>query len=671
MYESSYWKDIFPALVIVLLMTIMLAFYTPFISIIVGIFFISILVWYGQYCYRNNSIELDHFLKNLINGIEKSSYFVLRDAPMAIAVFDSEKNLCWNNEIFTNWFTQDIKKTTIYNILPFIDKETFKEHETSEAVFIHENETYSVVFRNVEIETKEKEFFVLVYISNITAHAKLEKKFDDSRLAIAYLQFDNYNSILKGLNDSQRENIKAEVNKLVGAWVDEVKGVYKQYTDDLYLVIMHRYALQDEIANKFSVLDNMHKIKMGNKFPITFSIGASCDGNDVIDIGQKAQSCLDMALSRGGDQAAVSFDGDILFFGGVTMAQEKNTRVGVRSAAIFIKEMMLSADNIFVSGHINEDFDALGAAVGVAKMAKIMKKTVYIIVSGESIALEKFKELAQDYEEYSSIIITDNEAIHLVKPSSLLILVDHHRPMLCAASKLLKAVKNKIVIDHHRRAEDFIADTLYTYQEPAASSTAELVTELLTYFIDDSHNFNRLEATMLYAGIVVDSKNFAVQTGARTFEAAATLRLAGADPSMVRQLFSEDIELVKSRALLFTNMQILPNGIGISSGKLIADSNSSVAVAQVADAMLNTDGVMASFVLGQLGDEITVSARSRGNINVQIIMEELGGGGHQTVAGVKIKNAEIEDLKHQILELVKKQVKVEEEESDSDESNIT
>lgn len=667
MYETSYWKEVFPALVIVLFMTILLLYFIPIIAIFLGIFSISIIVWYGQYIHRKNILEQDVYIDKLVKGVEKAHYFVLRESPLAIAVFGSDDVLRWNNDLFCQWFPCDDEDLTLGNILPSIDKDTLEEDNGS-LVFTHEQGTYNAVYRNVAIENKEAIF--LVYIEDITEHVRLQKEYDDSRLAIAYLEFDNYNSVLKGLNDSQRENIKAEVNKLVGAWVDEINGVYKQYTDDLYLVVMHRHSLQAAMEKKFDMLDSMHEIKMGNKFPITFSIGASCDGKDVIEIGQKAQSCLDMALSRGGDQAAVSFDGNIEFFGGVTMAQEKNTRVGVRSAAIFIKEIMFNAETIFISGHINEDFDSIGAAVGVAKMAKLLKKPVHIIVSGESIALEKFNELAKDYEDYQSITITDDEALEMIQPGSLLILVDHHRPMLCAAQKLLDKISNKIVIDHHRRAEDFIADTLYTYQEPASSSTSELVTELLTYFTDNL-DFNRLESTMLYAGIIVDSKNFAVQTGARTFEAAATLRLAGADPSMVRQLFSEDIELVKSRALLFTNMEVLPHGIGISSAELPGDSNSSVAVAQVADTMLNTEGITASFVLGQLGEEIVVSARSRGSINVQIIMEELGGGGHQTVAGVKIKDVLMEDLKQQILELVKKQVHVEAKESDSDESDIT
>lgn len=670
MHETSSWKEIFPALVIVLFITILLAYFIPIISIIIGIFSISIIVWYGQYIHRKNALDFDLYVEKLVEGIEKANFFVLQESPLAIAVFDSEKVLRWNNQLFSKWFDCEVNNSKIDNVLPVEEKEALKRQDNGELVFHYQEEVYKVFFRNIILEKKEKENCLLVYVTKITEQVNLQKKYDDSRLAIAYLEFDNYNSVLKGLNDSQRENIKAEVNKIVGAWVDEVNGVYKQYTDDLYLVVMHRRSLQEAVDKEFPLIESMHGIKMGNKFPVTFSIGASCDGKDVVEIGQKAQSCLDMALSRGGDQAAVSFDGNIVFFGGVTMAQEKNTRVGVRSAAIFIKELMFNAETIFVSGHINEDFDSIGAAVGVAKMAKILNKPVFIIVSGESIALEKFNELAKDYEEYESIIMTDNEASELVKPGSLLILVDHHRPMLCAAPKLLEQVSNKIVIDHHRRAEDFIADTLYTYQEPAASSTAELVTELLTYFTDNL-DFNRLEATMLYAGIVVDSKNFAVQTGARTFEAAATLRLAGADPSMVRQLFSEDFELVKSRALLFTNMKILPYGIGISSAELPANSNSSVAVAQVADTMLNTDGVAASFVLGQLGEEVIVSARSRGVINVQIIMEELGGGGHQTVAGVKIKGAIIEKLKEQILELVKKQVNVEVKENEPDESDIT
>ncbi len=661
--EDSYWKDIYPELIIVFLLTAILVYFMPVLAVS-GVIACTIIIWCAKKRQQRRSARVAEYLDALTRNMEQATFYALRELPMAIAVFEGKGFLRWHNNICAEWFSFKEELATVDEVLPGLSLEKIAD-VYGEQLLTVDDRIYSVVYRNIQISDEEKDIAVLVYVTDVTEYENMKEKFDESRLAVAYLQFDNYNNVLKGLTDSQRGNIKAEVSKLVGVWIDEVDGVYKQYADDMYFVVMHRYALEKAIKQKFDILDRLREIKAGNKLPVTFSFGVSCDGENVVDIGQKAHSCLDMALGRGGDQAAVSFDGKILFFGGMTMAQEKNTRVAARSAAHVIRELMSNATTIFVSGHINEDFDSIGAALGMAKMAKILNKPVYIVNSDQGVSLIKFKELAQDYEEYKDILISNEEAVKMAEQGSLLILVDHHRPMLCAAPGLLNRVSNKIIIDHHRRAEDFIADATFSYHEPASSSTSELVTELLQYFADNV-DFNRLEASILYAGIVVDSKNFAVQTGARTFEAAATLRLAGADPSMVRQLFSEDMELVKMRSKILANAEILPGEIGISCAALPADGKTSVAVAQAADTMLNMDGVKASFVLGQLGEEVIVSARSTGKVNVQLIMEELGGGGHQTVAGVKIKKAFIDDLKEQIIDLVRKQL----EESEANENDI-
>lgn len=661
--EDNYWKDIGPFLLGILVMTVLAALHELLFGV-VGLAVILVLCWWGRDRQRVSDLEVAQYIDRLTSSIERASFYALNELPIAIAVFDSKGEMRWQNNLLREWFPSTDSLSDVEHIMPGLTLDKIQA-EKGEISYTHNDKIYNILHRNINLDDKSDEKIILVYVTDVTLFEQMHQKFDDSRLAIGYLQFDNYNNVLKGLPDSQRENVKAEVNKLVGVWAEEINGVCKQYTDDLYFVVLHRKALEEEIEKKFDFLDRVRDLKVGNKLPITFSIGLSCDGDDVVDIGEKAQSCLDMALRRGGDQAAVSFDGNIQFFGGMTMAQEKNTRVGARSAAQVIKELMFNAENIFISGHINEDFDSIGAAVGVAKMAMLAGKPVRIITSGEGTAIVKFRELAEDYEEYKNMLITDEEALLKVKQGSLLMLVDHHRPMLCAAPKLLAKVQSKIIIDHHRRAEDFIEDAVFVYQEPAASSTCELVTELITYF-DDDVEFNRMEASILYAGIIVDSKNFAVQTGARTLEAAATLRLAGADPSMVKQLFTEDIDLVKSKAKLIETMEILPNEIGIAMSDLPENGNSSVAVAQVADSMLNMEGIKTSFVMARIGPETTVSARSNGKVNVQLIMEELGGGGHQTVAGVKIKNGNMNELKQQIIELVSKQMEV----SDVNESNI-
>lgn len=660
--EDSFWEEIYPALLIVFVLTMLLVYFMPFLAVL-GVFGALGIIWFAKDKQRKRELRLAHYLDELTNSIERATYFALSELPTAIAVFDEKGVLRWQNKLLAEWFFNEDSFESIDDVLPGFKIEDIEQHK-GDMTYKKDEKVYHIMHRSVHLTEENKEKVLLVYITDVTEIENLKTQFDESRLSIAYLQFDNYNNVLKGLSNSQRENVKAEVNKLVGAWVAEIKGVHKQYTDDMYFVAMHRKSLEEEMARRFDILDRMREIKAGNTLPVTFSIGVSCDGSNVVDIGEKAQSCLDMALGRGGDQVSVSFDGNINFYGGMTMAQEKNTRVGARSAAHVIRELMFNAEKIFVSGHINEDFDSIGAAVGVAKMAMLLDKPVYIITSGQGLSLSKFKELAEDYDTYKDILISDDQAMLELQQGSLLVLVDHHRPMLCAAPRMLGAVQNKVIIDHHRRAEDFISDTVFSYLEPVASSSCELVTELLMYF-DDNIEFNRLEATILYAGIMVDSKNFAVQTGARTFQAAANLRLAGADPSMVRQLFSEDLELVKSKAKLYENVEVLLGDISIASAELPTDGQSSVAIAQVADSMLNVEGIKASFIFGQVGEEVVVSARSTGKVNVQLIMEELGGGGHQTVAGVKIKGTDVDELKRQIIELVTKQM----EENEAHESD--
>jgi len=385
-------------------------------------------------------------------------------------------------------------------------------------------------------------------------------------------------------------------------------------------------------------------------------------------LGQKAQSGLDLALGRGGDKAVVSIAGEMQFFGGKNLVQAKSTRVRARIVAQAVHELMLSADKIFVMGHVNEDYDSLGAAIGVAKMAFSLSKEAYIVTSGQGYSLEKIKEMASEKDVvYSSIIVDGANALTQATPKSLLVLVDHHRGMLSSSQEVLNAIPKKVIIDHHRRAEDLIKNVILLYLEPLSSSTSELVTELITYF-DDRLELNESEASALYAGIVVDTKNFAVQTGERTFEAAAYLRRHGADPCMVHKLFRDEMATVVQRAKLVVEARTPIAGLAVSVYKNAPNGdNTSVILAQAADELVTMSEVKVSVVMAETENELLVSARSDGSVNVQTIMEELGGGGHQTVAGVQLKGVKAEEVEPQIIELTRKQM----EERETNESNIT
>ena len=337
-----------------------------------------------------------------------------------------------------------------------------------------------------------------------------------------------------------------------------------------------------------------------------------------------------------------------------------------RIVAQALHELMLSSDKIIVMGHVNEDYDSLGAAIGVAKMAFSLSKEAYIVASGQGYSLDKMKELAEENDAvYSSIIIDGQAALDRITPKTLLILVDHHRAMLSASQEVLCAISKKVIIDHHRRAEDLIKNSTLLYLEPLSSSTSELVAELISYF-DDNLLLNASEASALYAGIVVDTKNFAVQTGERTFEAAAFLRRNGADPSLVHRLFRDERTTVMQKAKLVAEARAPLPGLVVSVYEEAPVSDTtSIIMAQAADELVTMSDVFVSVVMAETESGLLVSARSDGSVNVQVIMEELGGGGHQTVAGVQLKGVKAADIEDQIIELARKQI----EERETNESN--
>lgn len=472
-------------------------------------------------------------------------------------------------------------------------------------------------------------------------HSFCEPENYPKETVIAFIQIDNLEDVLQGLDESQRNALQTETHQHLLAWSNRMNGFLRKYSDDMYMGIFSRQDLERMISEKFDILDEVRALRAGNRIPVTISMGIAASGTTMSERGQKAQTGLDLALGRGGDQAAVYVNEEVQFYGGKAKVVEKNTRVKARVVAHAIRELMQEASDIMIMGHEGEDFDSLGASMGVARMAAHLGKTVHIVVGEIALSFEKLQELLPDYAEYEGLFITDSEALESATAKTLLFVVDTHRVFLTAAPKLLERVDRRVVIDHHRRSEDFIPSPMIVYLEPSASSTSELVTELLTYF-DEKIELTRLEASALFAGVVVDTKNFAVQTGVRTFEAAAYLRRSGADPAIVRHLFMVDMETLKLRAAILAGSQSLEGGVVIAICPFEV-KNGQIISAQAADTMLSIEGVRASFVLCPGEGGVGISARSNGDINVQVIMEAFGGGGHQTVAGVHIDGVDIQE----------------------------
>jgi c-di-AMP phosphodiesterase-like protein len=612
---------------------------------------------------------LNHYMDTVVRNIERANSYAVHRIPVGIGVFDKQGKLQWKNKLFAECTGANNEVgSPMEAVLPPPDNKfaTLHLRDTDKQIKIGDRSYNMLIRRILTSEESEEETGIVVYLMDVTDRERQKKRYEEERVCVGYVQFDNYSDVMKGLNESTRANLAVEVTKAIGGWVDEMHGIYLRYADDLYSVGISRKALAETIERKFEVLDKVRAIKVGNKLEPTISIGFSGEEKNLSGLGQKAQSCLDLALGRGGDQAVVAQNGEMLFFGAKGTVQAKNTRVRARIVAQAIHELLSAANKVFVMGHMNEDYDSIGASIGVAKMALDLKKETYIVTSGQGPSLARLETVSKDQAKfYMNLVVNEDEALKYVSDDSLLILVDHHREMITAAPKVLKAIRKKVIIDHHRRAEDAIKDVILQYMEPSSSSSSELVTEILQYF-DDKLQLTPVEATALYAGIIVDTKNFAVQTGQRTFEAAAFLRGSGADPKMVFHLFRDTEQTIVKRAKIIAEMKIPIPGVAISVFRNAPDSPEvSLIVAQAADELLTMDDIKVSVVMSENAQGVGISARSDGTVNVQVMMEELGGGGHQTVAGVQAKGITADELIPKIITMAKEQMK----ENDKDESN--
>lgn len=659
----SFWFDTRIYLAVAAALLVVIVFYNPYVAVL-GAILLGSLYLYGRERHIERQKALNSYLYTMSHSIEQGASYALKNLPLVMIIINREGKLYWYNDVLAEWFDDKIKIgqsiITVCHDFP-LDKIWGK---SGREVFTTQDKYYQIIYEPVDEQMEDIEL-MLVYISDITASEKVKVECMNSVPVLVYIQIDNYDDVLQGISESQRTSVLAEVNKLLAEWVTENEAALKKYADDMYMAVFNRHSLNKCLQEKFDILDKVRAIHVGNKIPVTLSMGVAADEHSVAMLGERAQAGLDLALGRGGDQVAVHVAGKLQFYGGKAKAVEKNTRVKARIVSQALREIIEDADLVLVMGHMNEDFDSLGAAIGVSIMARHMGKTLHIVVSHPGVSLNKLKELLADYEEYQDLFITPAQAMAMLTPHTLLFVVDVHHPELTAAPDLLTKVDRVVVIDHHRRSENFVVNPLLVYLEPSASSTCELITELLMYF-DDYLDFNKFDATALYAGIVVDTKQFSVQSGVRTFDAAAYLKRSGADPALVRQMFRQDFETTKARAEILTQAEMLPGGV------VVADcppnvKNAQIVAAQVADMLLGVEGVQVSFVLFSIDDGVGISARSNGEINVHIMMEELGGGGHQTVAGAQVKKATIHEVKRQVIALSEKYI----EESGKSESNST
>ena len=660
------WLDICFILFAALILTGILAFYNLFVGTVAGVVWLCLLFFARERCLCRSE-EFDHYCHTVISNVNSVANYALEQMPQIILMTDQAGRVQWfNKELEKHIDTEPAYNMAVSDFWPELDLETIWGR-TGTLVFVHENIHYHTIHRPVA--TKESACGLMaLYIQDASALEILKRIHADSRTTLMYVQIDNYNDVLQGLNDTEQNSLIFETNKAITDWVNHLEGFLRKVSDDLYIVVMEQRNLDTALEEKFDILDKVRTLQNPVRhLSVTLSIGvAVAESQTINQLGGKAYSMLEMALGRGGDQVAVLQRGKTNFYGGKTKAVEKYTRVKARIISNSIHEIIQESDEVFIMGHQNEDFDALGAALGVSRMARQLKKPVHIILSDFNTGISKFTEGLKAKEGYSELFLPASRLINITAEKPVLFVVDTHIPHLTASPDLLDRIKDIVVIDHHRRSSNFIKNARLTYSEPATSSTSELVTELLYYFNEDM-NLPRLEATALYAGILVDTKNFAVQTGVRTFDAAAYLRRCGADPIVVWQMFRSDFETEQAKAKAKARAQMLPNGLIITK---CADElpNIQVIAAQVADSLLRIEGANASMVVFQLSpDTVGISARSTGAINVQVIMEQFGGGGHQNVAGAQITGTSLEDVYNNVIKATQLFI----EENEKDESNTS
>ncbi len=585
--------------------------------------------------------------KYRIQELSKSVDIVLKDnlnlINIPMVMIGERFQIVWQNNISKHLLTKEYILDTAVKLGKYI-----KQNEPSTTTLdVGNGEVYTAIANNIKFSNFD---CTLLTFINKTEENKLKQTLEDTKVAVGIIFIDNYEETMQGLDDIQKAEITSKIAKLIMEWVIENKGVLAKIDKDRYVVFIERQYVDEMEKNSFQILERVRNVTDITKLPITISIGMSYQETNLDERYNASSSALDIALGRGGDQAVVKKDKKFDFYGGASIGLEKTSKVRARTIAQALREIMQKSDRVYIIGHKNSDIDCVGAAVGVYKIAKSLNKEANIIVdskcnSSTKTMIEKLKT-AKEYEE---VFLTANDIKKQDFSNALLVVVDTHKKSYIAYPDILDSFEKVVVIDHHRRGPEFIENALLTYHEIYASSASELVTELLMYL--DNVSLTPIEAESIYAGIVIDTKNFIFKTGVRTFEVAAYLKKYGIDLTEVKQLFQSDFETYVARVEIVKNAEIIRGQIAISTCEEDYEDMSIIA-AQAADELLSISGILASFVLCKVDDVVMISGRSMGDINVQAILEKIGGGGHLTFAGAQIAGISVQDAKKTLLESI-------------------
>lgn len=598
------------------------------------------------------AINTNNYASNLSYRIKRGEQEAMIKMPLGILLYDEDQQIQWVNPYLQLFLkNNDMIGTSLKNL----DEQLYKSINDA----IRDKDTNNRVIRvgKHKCEIVVQNDLGVVYILDITKYAAIERRYQDQRLSIGLIFIDNYDELSQAMGDQNLTDMSSYIQNALNEYAKRFNAYLKRIDEDHYLLLSHMIDLHKMEADRFSILDKVRKESSRCNTPLTLSVGIAFGSESLNDISEQAQSNLDLALGRGGDQVVVRQIGkDAHFYGGKSNPMEKRTRVRARVVSQALQELFKDADHVFVQGHKSPDLDAIGSAIGIVKIARIhgVKANVILDLSELNYDVERLIKKMQEAGVDKEIFISPDEAVQIATDNSLLVLTDHSKYSITYNQFIYDKMKNRlVVIDHHRRGEEFPENPMLVYIEPYASSTCELVTEMIEYQPQGGDGvLNYLEATAMLAGITVDSKEFSLRTGTRTFDAASYLRSIGADSQVVSYLLKESIDNYLKRSYLVSTVDMVHSNMAILSGN-DSEIYDAIIIAQAADTALSLEGVSASFAIARRSNSmIGISARSTGKINVQVIMEKLGGGGHLSNAATQLDNISVSEAKERLLQAI-------------------
>lgn len=588
---------------------------------------------------------------------------LLTEMALPYALADDDGRIVWMNQAFQEIIA--LEKGTRKNLLSLfpevtktdlaVDNETAQVH-TSFGEYKFRLDLQPIFVSGTEEEDIEalvsRQKLLAVYLFDETEILRYRQEITDERMVAGLIYLDNYDEALESVEEVRRSLLTALIDRKINKAIGSIEGVVKKLEKDKYFFTIKQKYMEQLEEERFSILEEVKAVNIGNEMAVTLSIGIGMGGDSYSQNYDFARAAIDMALGRGGDQAVVKNGSRIQYYGGKSQQLEKATRVKARVKAHALRELVETKDRLLIMGHQMSDIDSFGAAIGIYRIAVALNKKAHIVINQVTSSVQPMMDRFLDNPEYpEDLFLKGPQAAELVDNNTMLVVVDVNRPSITDAPELLKMVKTIVVLDHHRQSSEVITNAVLSYVEPYASSTCEMVAEVLQY-IADGIRIKPAEADTMYAGIVIDTNNFTNQTGVRTFEAAAYLRRSGADVTRVRKLFRDDMADYKAKAYTITSAEVYRDSFSIGVCPAEGLHSPTIVGAQAANELLEIKGIKASVVLTEYQNTIYVSARSIDEVNVQVMMEQLGGGGHRTIAGAQLKDGTIEDAKRRVKEVI-------------------